>query len=153
MLVRGGVMRYPGVVFGTILTMLVVSCAPTQTPGQGTSQAPRTASEQPAPSRTLIVGHRYEFATLATKALQSNGSLQTVRPFNASLTLIDHEGRSLPYLAETLPQLNGDSWRVFPDGRMETTYRLKPNLTWHDGQPLTSEDFVFGWRVFATPEL
>ena len=26
---------------------------------------------------------------------------------------------------------------VFPDGRMETTYRLKPDLTWHDGAPLT----------------
>src|SRR5439155_1235737 len=41
----------------------------------------------------------------------------------------------------------------FPDGQMETTHRLRPNLTWHDGAPLTGEDFVFGWRVYATPEL
>jgi peptide/nickel transport system substrate-binding protein len=36
---------------------------------------------------------------------------------------------------------------------METTYRLKPNLTWHDGHPLTADDFVFAWQVYATPEL
>src|SRR5581483_253381 len=38
-------------------------------------------------------------------------------------------------------------------GTMETTYRLKPNLTWHDGAPLTSDDFVFSWQVYATPSL
>ena len=52
-----------------------------------------------------------------------------------------------------MPQLNTESWRVFPDGRMETTYALKPNLAWHDGAPLTADDFVFAWRVYATPEL
>jgi peptide/nickel transport system substrate-binding protein len=58
-----------------------------------------------------------------------------------------------PYLAEALPQLNTGSWRVLPDGTMETTYTLRPNLTWHDGRPLTADDFVFAWRVYATPEL
>jgi ABC-type transport system substrate-binding protein len=36
---------------------------------------------------------------------------------------------------------------------MQTTYRLHSNLTWHDGAPLTAEDFVFGWQVYSTPEL
>jgi peptide/nickel transport system substrate-binding protein len=36
---------------------------------------------------------------------------------------------------------------------METRYRLKPNLTWHDGTALSAEDFVFAWRVYTTPEL
>src|SRR5439155_19119250 len=56
-------------------------------------------------------------------------------------------------LADALPQLNTDTWRLFPDGRMETLYRLKSGLTWHDGTPLSAEDFVFAWRVFAKPEL
>src|SRR5262249_46522892 len=38
-------------------------------------------------------------------------------------------------------------------GTMQTTYTLRPNLTWHDGAPLTADDFVFGWRVYSTPEL
>jgi peptide/nickel transport system substrate-binding protein len=41
---------------------------------------------------------------------------------------------------------------VFPDGRMETTYRLKPHLTWQDGQPLTAEEVAFAAKVYATRE-
>src|SRR5581483_8131678 len=33
---------------------------------------------------------------------------------------------------------------------METRYRLKPNLVWHDGSPLTADDFVFTFQN-ATP--
>ena len=51
------------------------------------------------------------------------------------------------------PQLNTDSWRVLPDGGMETTYRLRPDLTWHDGTALTAEDWAFSWRVYQVPEL
>lgn len=32
---------------------------------------------------------------------------------------------------------------------METTYQLKPNVTWHDGIALHAEDFAFGWRVYS----
>jgi ABC-type transport system substrate-binding protein len=67
--------------------------------------------------------------------------------FNGFLDLYDGQGRPQPYLAEALPVLNSDSWTVFPDGRMETRYRLKPNLVWHDGTPLTADDFVFAFTV------
>jgi len=73
--------------------------------------------------------------------------------FNAQLDGLDQFEVAYPYLAEALPQLNTDTWRVFPDGKMETTYKLKPNLTWHDGTPLTADDFVFAWKVYSTPAL
>lgn len=70
---------------------------------------------------------------------------------NATLAFADERGRLFPYLAEGLPELNTPSWRVFSDGKMETTYRLRANLQWHDGVPLTADDFVFAWHVYATP--
>jgi peptide/nickel transport system substrate-binding protein len=69
--------------------------------------------------------------------------------FNALLDYQDERGVGKPYLAEALPQLNTDTWQVFPDGRMETTYHLQPNLTWQDGTPFSPEDFVFAWRVYS----
>jgi peptide/nickel transport system substrate-binding protein len=54
-----------------------------------------------------------------------------------------------PQLASELPRLNTESWRVTPDGRMETTWKLRPNLRWHDGQPLTAEDYVFAWKAYS----
>jgi peptide/nickel transport system substrate-binding protein len=67
--------------------------------------------------------------------------------FSATLAVWDQKGSPSPVLAETLPQLNTESWRVLPDGRMETVYRLRAGLTWHDGVPLTAEDVVFTQRV------
>ncbi len=96
-----------------------------------------------------------EPVSLAAKPFQSTGiSIAfATRLFNAHLDLLDARANPQPYLAESLPRLNTDSWRVFPDGRMETTYRLKPDLTWHDGTPLTAEDFVFAYRVYSAPGL
>jgi len=98
---------------------------------------------------------RVEPASLAAKPLTSTGIsvAHAVRLFNAVLDIDDGQEVTRPYLVEALPQLNTDTWRVFPDGKMETTYRLRPNLTWHDGTPLSAEDFVFAWKVYSQPEL
>jgi peptide/nickel transport system substrate-binding protein len=71
--------------------------------------------------------------------------------FNANMAYLDDQARTNPYLIETLPQLNTDAWRVFPDGHMEVTYHLRPNIVWHDGTPFTAEDFVFSYKAYSTP--
>jgi len=75
------------------------------------------------------------------------------RLFNADIANIDDQAVPQPYLVEALPRLNTDDWKVSPDGHMETTYHLRPNLAWHDGSALTSDDFVFGWRVYTKPDI
>jgi peptide/nickel transport system substrate-binding protein len=93
---------------------------------------------------------RYEPPTLVAKA-GTGLTHGAVRPFNASLFLVDGEGTTRPYLAASIPQLNTDSWVVHPDGRMEVTYQLRSNLTWHDGTRLTADDFAFAYQVYASP--
>jgi peptide/nickel transport system substrate-binding protein len=102
-----------------------------------------------------VVAIRVEPASIAAKVLRQVGvSLHTTkRLFNAELAILDDRGVPRAYLAAGLPELNTDRWRVFPDGRMETTYRLLPNLAWHDGTAFSANDFVFSWRVYGTPEL
>src|SRR5439155_21176945 len=78
---------------------------------------------------------------------------QARRLFNAYLAVHDDHGTPYPYLAEALPRPDTDSWRVFPDGRMETTYRLRAGLTWQDGAPLTADDFVFALTLYQNPAL
>ena len=138
-----------------ILLLATTACT------QPTSRAPSSSlaqqpSERATPQRTLAVAIRVEPATLVARDLQEAsgvGLYLTRRMFNADLALLDGGGEPHPYLVEALPQLNTDSWRVFPDGRMETTYRLRPNLTWHDGTTLTAEDFAFAWKLYANPAL
>jgi len=69
------------------------------------------------------------------------------------LDYLDENEVPQPYLEEALPQLNTDTWHVFPDGEMETVHHLRPNLTWHDGTPLTADDFVYAWKLYTMPEL
>jgi peptide/nickel transport system substrate-binding protein len=112
---------------------------------------------QPAasqPSRTLRIVLRTEPDTFAAVRLATAGpgTRTPTRLVNAGLALPDAAELPRPYLAESLPQLNGPSWQVLPDGRMETVYRLRPGVTWHDGRPLHAEDFVFAWRVNSTPD-
>ena len=139
-------MRLPIGLLATVLTILVVSCAPAQNQGQSADRA----TDRPSQARTLLIAHRYEHVTLTPKVLQSNGSGNNTRLFNAALSLIDDQGASRPYLAEALPQLGSDTWLLLPNGHMETTYRLRANLTWQDGTPLTAEDFVFARRTKST---
>lgn len=62
---------------------------------------------------------------------------------HTALTALDNKGVLQPRLAEAVPSLENGLWKVFPDGRMETTWKLKPGLRWHDGTPFTSDDLLF----------
>jgi len=134
-----------------ILALGLLACAPTR-PQTTASSAP-TRPVQSA-SRTLVMLARQEPTTLSATLLIALGIGEnaTRRPFNAALAMLDGEERPVPYLAEALPQLDTDTWRVSPDGTMETTYHLRPGLTWHDGAPLTATDFVFARQVYTSPE-
>src|SRR5262249_11562043 len=62
---------------------------------------------------------------------------------HVGLATINGDGQLLPRLAEALPSVENGQWKVFPDGRMETTWKLRPNLTGHDGAPFTADDLAF----------
>src|SRR5207253_1108012 len=136
------------------LALLLGACAPSA-PSRTVAGAPdgEAPAAVPAEPRTLTMAALYEPLDLASKIPVSGGANYAKRMFNASPALTDNQGTPRPYLAEALPQLNTDTWRVSPDGRMETTYRLRPGLTWHDGRSLTADDFVFAWGVYSTPGL
>ncbi len=122
-------------------TALAVACAPVDPRVKpANSAAPREAP----PARPLVLVLRDEPQDLSDN-LAGRATFAKAM-FGALLTGADELGVPYPVLA-SVPQLNTDTWRVTPDGRMETTYRLKPGLTWHDGRPLTADDFVFGAQI------
>jgi peptide/nickel transport system substrate-binding protein len=72
---------------------------------------------------------------------------------NVGLSIRDHTATARPRLAEALPSLENGLWTVAPDGRMETTWRIRPGARWHDGEPFTAQDLVFTIQVVRDPEL
>ncbi len=137
-----------------VLGLVLVSCAPA---GPTASQAP-AGNDRPAAGtqsqRTAVMAIRLEPNTLALRPPRETfANIDHNRLFNADFANIDDHAVPQPYLVEALPELNSESWRVQPDGRMRTTYHLRPNLSWHDGAPMSAEDYIFSWRVYSTPDV
>jgi ABC-type transport system substrate-binding protein len=60
----------------------------------------------------------------------------------------DDENNPIPVMLKEMPSLdNGD---ISQDGKT-ITLKLKDGLAWSDGQPLTSADFVFTWKMITDP--
>jgi peptide/nickel transport system substrate-binding protein len=130
--------------------LMFAGCAPdSRAPAQASSES----GSAPSTSTTLTMAIRYEPTALSLKMTAQAGGDFVKQPFNATLAYIDGDGNAQPMLAERLPELNTETWRVFPDGRMETIHRLRPNVTWQDGQPLTARDFIFGYQLSSNPAL
>lgn len=130
--------------------MVLAACAPI--PPAADRGGPEGSEGREAPaSRTLIGAVRREPASLSLKMKQESSLAPTKRLFNGTLAILGEQSTPNPYLAESLPRLNTESWRVLPDGGMETTYRLRAGLAWHDGARHSADDFVFAWRVYTTP--
>jgi peptide/nickel transport system substrate-binding protein len=142
------------ILFPLVLAWLTAACTPATPSGGAGGSGPQAAPARPA--RPLVTALRVEPKTIAARGLGQNTGVALYLPkrmFNGDLAVLDGQGNPQPYLAEVLPQLGTDNWKVFPDGTMETTYHLKPDLVWHDGSSLTADDFVFSWQVYATPQL
>src|SRR5215813_1045673 len=70
------------------------------------------------------------------------------RVFYEPLAAWDIEGNLVPVLAAEIPDIeNGGLSR---DGKT-ATWKLKPNVQWHDGQPFTADDVVFNWEYASDP--
>src|SRR6266542_4007465 len=62
---------------------------------------------------------------------------------HSGLAIRDGDGHLQPLLAEAVPTIENGNWRLLPDGRMETQWKLKPTAVWHDGKPVTTADLVY----------
>jgi peptide/nickel transport system substrate-binding protein len=70
------------------------------------------------------------------------------RIFYEPLAGWDSEGNLVPFLAAEIPDLENDG--LSRDGK-SVTWKLKPNVRWHDGKPVTADDLVFNWEYAADP--
>ncbi|MBM2812514.1 MAG: hypothetical protein HW416_3273, partial [Chloroflexi bacterium] len=72
---------------------------------------------------------------------------------HSGLSIVDSKGIPRARLAEEVPSLENGLWKLFSDGRMETTWKIRPNAEWHDGTPFTSEDLRFTYAIEEDKDL
>jgi peptide/nickel transport system substrate-binding protein len=77
----------------------------------------------------------------------SGGSNQTGPIFDDGLTSRTGVAGYEPRMAAAMPSVEAGTWKVNSDGTMDTTWKLRPNIKWHDGTDFTSADLLFGFKV------
>src|SRR5439155_11457060 len=89
--------------------------------------------------------------SLSPTTSTSGGATQAQNIPANKLQNTDEKGQIYAELATALPSTTDGTWTINPDGTMETTWRLRPNVKWHDGQPVTTDDLVFGFHAATAP--
>jgi peptide/nickel transport system substrate-binding protein len=131
------------------LVILVVGCTAPASPAPTSGGAAVPPRQSTGPKRLVTAITDDVIAIKRDITGQSpGGALELERLLNAGLVLVDPTGVVRPELAEAVPALENGNWVVFPDGRMETHYKLRPGRQWHDGTPFTAEDLVFTFNVW-----
>ena len=120
-----------------IAAMVFAACSSTATNAPGSTP---TA----APPTTLIMGEWQPASQLNPFFTTSFSDFEAIQPVMRGFLTIDSTGNYIPDLATVVPSKANGGLVVDADGKgMTVNVKLKPNLKWSDGQPLTGEDFAY----------
>ncbi len=135
--------------------LILAACAPPPTPGS-TQSSDQQGSGSGAPKR-ITAAIRAQPVSLVQQRTQRGGAVRGIDGVeelaHAGLSYLKADGTRAVQLAEAVPTIENGLWKLFPDGRMETTWRIKPAARWHDGTPLTSQDLLFTAEVEQDKEV
>jgi peptide/nickel transport system substrate-binding protein len=135
------------------LAVGLLACAPAPVASRSSAQ-PGGPAASSGPKTLRIASLREPVKGLAPPGGTQFGDQTSIAYiFHAGLTLYDSQGNLQAHVATKVPTLEDGDWAVFPDGRMEVTWRLRPDVRWHDGVALTADDFVFGVTLVQDTEV
>src|SRR4051794_4998470 len=143
---------------GLAPAVLVAGCAPA--PPSSTSSGSTPVPSQPSGPKKILAAIRSAPASLSKQKTNPPGLVGSVPGLDAleelvhtGLTHNAPDGSWQPVLAEQTPAVENGMWRVFDDGRMETTWRIRSDARWQDGTPVTTDDLLFTTMVEQDPEV
>lgn len=123
-----------------LLALLGGGCARIQAPGPAPAEGTTVRFDLPADPSTLDP----LFAHVDANSVEGQVARLAFEPFID----VDASGKSVPVLLSRIPTVaNGDLSR---DGRV-ITYRLRRNVRWQDGPPVTARDVLFTLRAIVDP--
>jgi peptide/nickel transport system substrate-binding protein len=141
-----------------VLVVLVLTACnpsgPSSTGGSRPSSSAPGGATGSAP-KSIVIGLDEDIANLwdVIQGGGGTGAREMANIVNQHLVAITSDGSPTPRLLAELPSFDKGTWRLLPDGRMETTYKLRTDALWHDGTPFTAKDLIFSWQVCRDPDV
>ncbi len=135
-----------------LLAIAVTACAAPPT-RQTTETRPDTGQSNRAPKRLVATTLSEIRVFILAENFAVAGKAETQSLAHQGLSALDENQVMVPRLGEAIPTVENGLWTVLPDGRMETTWRIRDGVRWHDGTPLTADDLTFTVRVIRDKEM
>jgi peptide/nickel transport system substrate-binding protein len=148
-------MRVPFRLVWLIVAFMAIGCgAPPRAPADSAAGGSSTA-RQAGPKRIIAatIGDPFTVYNKLNIGNSVRGIAEIERMVHAGLTVTDNTGQLRPQMAEAVPSVENGNWRLLPNGAMETVWKIREGAVWHDGTPLTADDFVFTFKVVSDRDL
>jgi peptide/nickel transport system substrate-binding protein len=119
--------------------------------GGGSSSPPSGPASAPAatPAVRLVVGYDREPDTLNRFSTHILEDIETC--VVEGLVTTNEKMEVVPLLAAAVPTLENGGVVLRKDGGMDVTWKLRPEVKWHDGTPHTSADVKFTVDAINSP--
>ena len=82
--------------------------------------------------------------SLDSSKSSSAASFDIMNATQEGLYRLDNSGKPQPAIAKEMPEISSDG--------LTYTIRLKEDVQWADGTPVTAQDFVYAWKRTLNPE-
>jgi peptide/nickel transport system substrate-binding protein len=125
-------------------TSIPATSEPTQPPP---TDVPTVIPTQAPPSKvggTFVMAVTSGLVTLDIQKSVGDMAGFVHQYINGTLITKDKDGNFIPYLAE--------SWTVTPDG-LVYTFKIRQDVVWHNGDPMTANDWVYTFQRAMTDEI
>lgn len=127
-----------------LITVVQGTPAPESTlPSGGTTPA---APPESAPAGAITIAFVQDFDTLNPMYAQALSSIYTQAIWNCRAWNFDDQNNPIPILVAELPSLENGG--ISADGRV-ITMKLRQDIHWSDGTPITAQDFVFTYQMIT----
>jgi peptide/nickel transport system substrate-binding protein len=135
------------------LLLLAASCAPAQSGGGGRAAESAPPSAAPKVVTMALGTEPTSFGAIGATEPPIGQHSNVLRIVQDDLMSRTEGGGTEPRLASEAPSTDRGTWRINPDGTMDTTFKLRPGISWHDGAPFTSADALFAFTVMSDKDL
>jgi oligopeptide transport system substrate-binding protein len=95
-----------------------------------------------AARQELVRNNGAEPESLDPQLIESTNAFNILIDLFEGLTALDNHSKVVPGAAESWKQVDPTTW----------VFKLRRNATWSNGEPVTAQDFVYGWHRLVDPK-
>ena len=137
-----------------ITSLMLVSCGPASAPTQnGAPSEPTGETVQEADSdKSITIVIAEDPPSFNPMVADSGYDALVMELVMLGMTDVDPNGNVFPELAASLPSIEtGDVVLDEEAGTMSVTWKMREDVEWQDGTPVTADDVLFTWNAISDP--